>query len=49
MSGSKQKPPLALDMEFDEALRRFAQTSPNELKHELDKANRQSQKKDQGA
>lgn len=31
MSRAPKKPPLALDMEFDEALRRFARTDPAEL------------------
>lgn len=31
MSSRKNKPPLALDMEFGEALRRFANTDPSEL------------------
>ena len=31
MSRTPKKPPLALDMDFSEALTRFAQTDPNEL------------------
>jgi len=31
MSRSPKKPPLALDMDFGEALRRFARTDPSEL------------------
>jgi len=30
-TGRKTEPPLHLDMEFDEALRRFAQTKPEEV------------------
>jgi len=31
MSAKEHKSPLVLDMDFDEALRRFAQTDPDEL------------------
>ncbi len=31
MSTRKNKPPLALEMDFDEALRRFARVEPKEL------------------
>ena len=31
MSARKNKPPLALGMDFDEALHRFARTDPKEL------------------
>lgn len=31
MTGKKTEPPLHLDMPFDEALRRFIQTKPEEL------------------
>ena len=31
MSDDKRKPPFGLDMIFDEALRRFAQTDPKEF------------------
>ena len=31
MSSRKNKPPLALDMDFGEALRLFAKTDPTEL------------------
>lgn len=32
MTGKKTEPPLHLDMPFDEALRRFVQTKPEEVK-----------------
>ncbi len=32
MTSKKTEPPLALDMPFDEALRRFVQTKPEEVK-----------------
>lgn len=31
MSTKKNKPPLVLDMDFGEALQRFAKTNPDEL------------------
>ena len=31
MSDEKRKPPFVLDISFDEALKRFAQTDPKEL------------------
>ena len=31
MTSKKTEPPLALDMPFDEALRRFIQTDPKEV------------------
>ena len=31
MSRAPKKPPLALDMDFSEALTRFAKTDPNDL------------------
>ena len=36
MSAEKHEPPLALDMDFNEAMQRFAQTDVKELK-EVDK------------
>ena len=36
MSSRKNKPPLALDMEFGEALRRFAKVEPMELREKQD-------------
>lgn len=35
MSRSPKKPPLALDMDFSEALLRFANTDPEEIKDTL--------------
>jgi len=35
MSRAPRKPPLALDMDFSEALTRFAKVDPNELPEEL--------------
>ena len=32
MSTKEKEPPLALDMDFGEALSRFAQVDPNEIK-----------------
>ena len=34
MSSRKNKPPLALGMDFNEALHRFAKTDPKEVKKE---------------
>lgn len=36
-NGEKREKPLHLDMDPDEALERFMQTDPNELKRRLDK------------
>lgn len=35
MSRTPKKPPLALDMDFSEALTRFAKADPKELKRKL--------------
>ena len=35
MSSKKRKPPLALDMDFGEALERFANVDPNEIKDDI--------------
>jgi len=32
MSAAENEPPLGLDMDFDEALRRFANTDPKEIR-----------------
>lgn len=34
MSAKKQKSPLVLDMDFDEALKRFANADPEEMREE---------------
>ncbi len=34
----KREPPLALDMDFAEALARFAQTDPQEVKESIERA-----------
>ncbi len=39
MSGRKRNPPLTLDMGFDEAIRRFAQTKPEEISLNANKIN----------
>ena len=41
MTGKKYEPPLHLDMDFEEALRRFAQTD----KQEVDESIKRSKKK----
>lgn len=35
MSAKKNKPPLVLDMDFSEALQRFAKTEPKEVAEEV--------------
>ena len=40
MSRTPKKPPLALDMDFSEALTRFAKVEPEELKRKLKKNNK---------
>lgn len=39
MSRAPKKPPLALDMDFSEALTRFAKVDPNELQKKIKKKN----------
>jgi len=38
MKGRKVEPPLKLNMPFDEALRRFAQTDPKEAQASVERA-----------
>ena len=35
MSATKNKPPLGLDMDFGEALERFANVDPNEIEGDI--------------
>lgn len=39
MSRTPKKPPLALDMDFSEALTRFANVDPKELQKKIKKKN----------
>lgn len=38
--GDKQEPPLHLDMDFGEALERFARTKPKEVAESIDRSKR---------
>lgn len=43
MSRTPKKSPLVLEMDFEEALRRFSQTEPDELKQRLDEEKKAKQ------
>lgn len=38
MTGDKYEPPLFIDMDFGEALERFGQTDPKEVKESIERA-----------
>ena len=44
MSAAKNEPPLALDMDFNEAMSRFANTDPSEIKGDKRLKNKQKRK-----
>lgn len=41
MSAAENEPPLALDMDFDEAMKRFANTDPSEIRGDKRLKNKQ--------
>jgi len=47
VSAAENEPPLALDMDFDEAMKRFANTDPREIKkdHRLNHKRKTARKK----
>ena len=44
MSAPENEPPLALDMDFDEAMSKFANTDPKEIKGDKRLKNKQKRK-----
>jgi hypothetical protein len=45
--GSKQEPPLHLDMDFGEALERFARTRPSEVAESVERSKQKAPENDE--